>query len=170
MTKNQTLHTVTTAEDARLVAGLAREIWTEHYTPIIGPGQVDYMLGKFQSPHQILEDVTQNGYIYLWLEQDGKPVAYMGYRMDPEACFLSKLYVGKTWRGRGFARVLIDHLMCQCRREKKTRIWLTVNKNNTNSIRAYKKMMFHKIRSVVTDIGGGYVMDDDVMQRTLDEC
>lgn len=164
-----TLHMVMTAEDARLVAELAREIWTEHYTPIIGSGQVDYMLEKFQSQSRILEDVTRNGYTYLWLEQDGKPVAYMGYRMDPESCFLSKLYVGKAWRGRGLARVLIEHLVSQCRREKKPRIWLTVNKNNTDSILAYKKMMFYKTRSVVTDIGRGYVMDDHVMQRDLDD-
>jgi ribosomal protein S18 acetylase RimI-like enzyme len=61
----------------------------------------------------------------------------------------------------------MDHLVQCCLAAQKRRIWLTVNKNNTQSIEAYKKMMFYKTRSLVTDIGGGFVMDDDVMQRDL---
>jgi diphthamide synthase (EF-2-diphthine--ammonia ligase) len=32
-----------------IVESLAKEIWIEHYTPIIGRPQVDYMLENFQS-------------------------------------------------------------------------------------------------------------------------
>ena len=39
--------------DIALIAGLARQIWTEHYTPIIGAAQVEYMLGRFQSQSAI---------------------------------------------------------------------------------------------------------------------
>ncbi len=35
------------------VVNLAREIWTDHYVPIIGREQVDYMLEKFQSEKAI---------------------------------------------------------------------------------------------------------------------
>ena len=169
MTQTPHMHTVKTAEDARLIADLARDIWTEHYTPIIGPEQVEYMLSKFQNPQQILQDVTEQGYTCLWLEFEGKPAAYMTWRFGPDedACFLSKLYVRKSCRGRGLARILMDHLVQCCLAAQKRRIWLTVNKNNTQSIEAYKKMMFYKTRSLVTDIGGGFVMDDDVMQRDL---
>ncbi|MDW7656250.1 MAG: GNAT family N-acetyltransferase [Bacillota bacterium] len=169
MSAKQHMHTVKTTEDARLIADLARVIWTEHYTPIIGSGQVEYMLENFQSPQRILQDVTQQGYTYIWLEQDGKPAAYMAYRFDfgDEACFLSKLYVSKSCRGRGLARILVDHLVQCCQNNQLKMIWLTVNKNNSQSIEAYKKMMFHKTRSIITDIGGGYVMDDAVMQRDL---
>ena len=44
-------------------------------------------------------------------------------------------------------------------------ISLTVNKYNTDSIKAYEKMGFEKIDSVVMDIGNGYVMDDYVMKK-----
>jgi RimJ/RimL family protein N-acetyltransferase len=44
---------------------------------------------------------------------------------------------------------------------------LTVNKYNTNSIKAYEKMGFEKIDSVVMDIGNGYVMDDYVMKKEV---
>lgn len=34
-------------EQIAAVAALAREIWTQHYTPIIGAAQVAYMLERF---------------------------------------------------------------------------------------------------------------------------
>ena len=49
----------------------------------------------------------------------------------------------------------------------KSVISLTVNKHNSNSIEAYKKMGFEIIRPMVTDIGSGYVMDDYYMEKKL---
>ena len=30
---------------------IASRIWHDHYTPILGAAQVEYMVDKFQSPH-----------------------------------------------------------------------------------------------------------------------
>ena len=46
-------------------------------------------------------------------------------------------------------------------------ISLTVNKNNTAAIKAYEKMGFANIESIVINIGGGYVMDDFKMIKSL---
>jgi RimJ/RimL family protein N-acetyltransferase len=46
-------------------------------------------------------------------------------------------------------------------------IALTVNKNNTDSIKAYEKMGFKNVGSVITDIGSGFVMDDFMMSYEL---
>ena len=51
--------------ESAVIAALADEIWREHYTPIIGEAQVDYMLKKFQSAEQICEDIKCNDYIYF---------------------------------------------------------------------------------------------------------
>ena len=37
-------------EKAAELAELAREIWTEHYTPLIGADQVNYMLTNSRVP------------------------------------------------------------------------------------------------------------------------
>ena len=49
----------------------------------------------------------------------------------------------------------------------KQSIQLTVNKNNTNTIKAYEKWGFKTIDSAVTDIGSGFVMDDYIMEYYL---
>ena len=38
---------VETTGQVEVVVPLANTIWTEHYTPIIGKDQVDYMLSTF---------------------------------------------------------------------------------------------------------------------------
>jgi RimJ/RimL family protein N-acetyltransferase len=47
------------------------------------------------------------------------------------------------------------------------RLILSVNKRNTKAITAYKRNGFAIVESVVTDIGGGFVMDDYVMDKEL---
>ena len=49
-----------------------------------------------------------------------------------------------------------------------TRLELRVNRANTGAIRAYERFGFRIRGPLVTDIGGGFVMDDHVMERSLD--
>lgn len=52
-----------------------------------------------------------------------------------------------------------------CAREVGARtIWLTVNRRNERAIGAYRRAGFREVRAQVTDIGGGYVMDDYIME------
>ena len=48
-------------------------------------------------------------------------------------------------------------------------ITLTVNKYNTNSIKAYEKMGFKNTGSIVSDIGAGFVMDDYTMKLEINQ-
>ncbi len=47
------------------------------------------------------------------------------------------------------------------------RLILSVNKRNIRAIAAYRRNGFIIAESVVTDIGGGFVMDDYVMTKEL---
>ena len=160
---------VTSEHGARQLALLAREIWQEHYTPLIGAEQVTFMLAKFQSAEKIWQDISQNHLSYSQLELDGLMIGYMAAKIDPnkKTCFLSKIYILNAYRGRGYARLFLDNLAAECRDRGADRIWLTVNKGNSGSIAAYRKMGFHQDDAIVTDIGGGYVMDDYVMSLDL---
>ena len=46
----------------------------------------------------------------------------------------------------------------------KRAVFLTVNKGNARAISVYERFGFKKIHAVVTDIGGGFVMDDYIYQ------
>ena len=151
---------VSSARDIQAVAALAREIWREHYSPIIGIGQVDYMLDRFQSFAAISEQIADQGYWYFLIRHDHRTVGYLALQRREAALFLSKLYVKKSVRGRGLGRRAVDFTRQFARDQGLAVIRLTVNKHNAAAIAAYERTGFIRSGEVVTDIGGGYVMDD----------
>ena len=165
-----TKYTENPESEATAIAALADEIWREHYTPLIGAAQVDYMLEKFQSAERICEDIRHGGYVYFTAEntKSGEIVGYCATQPKEGYLLLSKIYVRKDHRRKNIARSFLGEVSVLCREEYGFgRIRLTVNKYNEGSIAAYRKMGFDTIDSVETDIGGGFVMDDFVMEMVL---
>jgi len=157
-----------TKHDFVAVADLAREIWTEHYYKIVGQAQIDYMLDKFQSAAAIEQQVGE-GYLY-YLAEDGEGlVGYFAVVPNTEAstALLSKIYVRKSQRGRGIGSAMVAMAEQICREQGISVLWLTVNKNNSNSIAWYERAGFINKGAIVQDIGGGFVMDDYRMDKAV---
>ena len=148
-------------EDIQRLSKLAKTIWTEHYTDIIGPEQVEYMLRTLQS------SMADEGYQYYFLRSDGEDAGYVAIEPEEGRLFLSKIYIDKSFRHRGFAAETIRFLENACRKNGWKSIWLTVNRHNTGSIAAYERLGFVKTREQVSDIGEGYVMDDYIMEKKI---
>ena len=160
---------VETSAQVAAVAALARAVWSEHYVPIIGQAQVDYMLDAFQSG-QAIDGQLAEGYEYYLLSDGERNTGYLAVVPDAEAgtLMLSKLYVVKAERGRGYGRMMIDFARRLSRERGLKTLWLTVNKHNTESIAWYRRMGFVSVGPTVQDIGGGFVMDDYRMEMTVD--
>ena len=152
--------------DAALLAALAREIWTEHYTKLIGSDQVDYMLAQFQSEAAIRRDIEE-GYVYDIAFMGHSACGYSATRNDGESFFLSKLYVQKDCRGRGIAHMLVDRAARRAREAGAKALRLTCNKHNIGSLAAYARMGFIVAGECVTPIGSGFYMDDYILEKTL---
>jgi ribosomal protein S18 acetylase RimI-like enzyme len=82
---------------------------------------------------------------------------------------LSKLYVRKSERGHGLGKKTLQFLENLSRQRGIMRLWLTVNKNNSRSIAWYSRMGFRNAESIIQDIGGGFVMDDFRLEKTITE-
>jgi len=157
-----------TQEQISNVVRLAREIWTDHYTAIIGREQVDYMLDKFQSERGIAAQLA-DGYEYYTVLHEGENVGYIAIVPDDNArtIMISKIYVRRSRRGHGFGRAMLEFAEDLCRKRHMTSLCLTVNKNNTQAIAWYMRMGFKNVGSVVQDIGTGFVMDDYRMEKSM---
>lgn len=147
------------------LAALAKPIWTDHFTPIIGAEQTAYMIEKFQSAPAMRAQMANEGYHYYFFLYDGQKAGYTGIRRDGDSLFLSKIYVEKSFRRKGIASHGIAFMTDLCRREGLRKIWLTVNKHNDGSIACYRSRGFTVAYPLVTDIGNGFVMDDYVMEK-----
>ena len=149
-----------------IVVTLATEIWNEHFTPIIGSAQVDYMLLKFQSENAINEQINQ-GYQYYLFSSNHKNIGYMAIKQGKYDLTLSKLYIASSERGKGHARQAIHLVQRLAGQLGVKKITLGVNKNNINTINVYEALGFNTTKSVVLDIGGGFYMDDYTMEKIL---
>lgn len=157
----------TKPSDFILVEELADTIWREHYIPITGVEQVDYMLNKYQSAEAISNQIQDEGFEYFLLTFDKVPVGYIAIKKENDALFLSKIYVLSTYRGKKIGKAAMLFVEEKTKAYHLKTIKLTVNKNNTNSIKAYEKLGFVNMRALVKDIGNGFVMDDYQMEKVV---
>lgn len=143
------------------LASLASDIWHEYWTEILSPEQIDYMVKNFQSEHAIKNQIEYENYSYYFIVEDNVKAGYFGISDKSDYLFLSKLYISKDFRHKGLGTKTFEKIKEIANGRK---IQLTVNKYNTNTIKAYKKWGFKTVNSVVTDIGQGFVMDDYIME------
>ncbi|MEA4854276.1 MAG: GNAT family N-acetyltransferase [Christensenella sp.] len=163
------LKKISTEREYLLTADLAHQIWREHYSAFIGADQIEYMLEKFQSVNALKAAVAADGYEYYLIKKTGVPIGYAGIKTNHPAgkLFLSKFYILKDYRGRGFAKDVIAELIDMASRLRLKSIWLTVSKNNESAMTAYRRLGFTQTDSICMDIGGGFVMDDYIFERSV---
>jgi ribosomal protein S18 acetylase RimI-like enzyme len=115
------------------------------------------------------DEIRSQGIRYDLLLVDGKPAGFASYGPTPEpgVIKLHKLYLLAELHGRGLGTRLLQHVEREVRAGAGRRLVLSVNKRNARAIAAYQRNGFVTADSVVTDIGGGFVMDDYVMAKEL---
>lgn len=168
-----TVETVTTREasdrDMGAVATLAAETFRQHYPGIIGEGQIEYMLKHMYSA-TALRRQRQEGSVFLMALINQKPAGFAAFALSQEEMSeaqIQKIYVLPEHHGRRIGVRLIDEITNRVLGLGRSRLTLTVNRRNIQAINFYFREGF-TIRSVVdTDIGGGYLMKDFVMEKAL---
>lgn len=149
-------------EGIREMSRLATEIVREHYDPIIGPEQNDYMLKKYQSAEAIKKQIAE-GSMYYFVCADSEPIGFISIIPYENEMYLDKFYLRKDMRGKGISHIMLDHIIARTEDAGFNRIMLNVNKNNP-SVGVYEKLGFIKEESVKQDIGGGFIKDDYIFR------
>ncbi len=153
-------------EEYGKLASLACGLWHDAYDELFGSEQVEYMTSTMQSAEAIAKQ-TEGGYLYFFIVEGGQTIGYCGIRPEGTKMFLSKLYLCAEQRGKGLGRRALAEVAEQARRRGLSSVYLTVNKGNERAIRAYERFGFVRADSTVTDIGGGFAMDDYIYEFKL---
>lgn len=165
MMKNEIEVRLAGVDDVELIGRLAREIWCEHYPSIISIEQIDYMLGKMYAPEVIAGEMERKGVCYWVAEREGRGLGYSAHGPTPVEgeMKLHKLYVLASCRGTGVGqRLLAEAVKWGVERRMQTLV-LTVNRRNHVALAAYRRYGFAVREEVVTEFGGGFVLDDYIM-------
>ena len=148
---------------------LAARVWRQHYPPIIGAAQTEYMLTQRYRPDVIRAELERDD---TWWDVAYESDTMIGFAScliagaDSEVK-LDKLYVDTSRQRKGYGGLLIRHACERATRAGYRRMILAVNKLNRTAIGAYRKHGFEIREAIVKDIGGGFVMDDYVMEKPL---
>lgn len=157
------------AADVESIGALAREIWLLHYAGIISREQIDYMLAQRYAADHLRFELTRPEIQWLVAWRAGAPVGFSATLHLParNELKLDKLYVHPDAQRGGIGRALIDSALARARSLKCRALILAVNKHNEKAIAAYRACGFVVREAVTVDIGGGFVMDDFIMVRSL---
>lgn len=150
------------AEDYNTVRSIADAVMHEAFDESTPEGQIDYMIDIALSDKAIAENKRNSEYSYKLFYLNGEVAGFCAYcparYLKPEyteGTFLSKIYILGFARRKRITSKLLDSL--------RRPVYLTVKRDNAQSINIYKHCGFKIVESVSTDIGEGYVTDDFVM-------
>lgn len=157
------------AADVEGLAALARDIWYAHYSAIISAAQIEYMLGQRYHSNVVLAELRCDGMWWDKLVVAGGMAGFASYFLTgvPSEMKLDKLYVHPRLQRRGYGGMMIARAGEVARSRGCSRLVLAVNKSNRSAIAAYLKHGFRIANAVRKDIGGGFVMDDYVMEKSV---
>ena len=152
-------------ERIKALSAFASGILREYYDPIIGKKQNDYHLRKFQSVEGIIDQLT-HGYVYYFVHDGEDDIGFFAYYPRGDALYLSKYYVKKEKRGKGFGKRILEKIKALAKESGLSAIELNVNRFNPTT-KIYDHMGFAVIRLEQIDIGEGFIMDDYVYRLEL---
>ncbi len=155
------------AEHLGEISALAAHIWRAHYPGIISHEQIDYMLAHMYDS-EVMRQELESGIAYDRLLVDSALRGFSSYGPTSRGeRKLHKLYIHPDYQRQGLGAALLKRVEAFARGRGFSTLVLAVNKKNTRAIAAYRKLGFTIRESIIADIGGGFVMNDYVMAKSL---
>ena len=156
-------------DDAIELAQLASVIWPEAFAEMISGAQIEYMLKTIQSAPAMVRQM-RDGMAYYFVLANEQRVGYAALQnvFASRTTKLSKLYILAQHRNGRISLAALEEVLRIAAKAGSSTLSLTVNRGNARAIRFYEKHGFARSREIVMDIGGGFVMDDYVMERPVE--
>lgn len=145
------------------IQNLANIIWPATYSELITPQQVDYMMELIYS-RSSLEKQIEKGHQFIVAYDEEKAVAFASYSAKENNASiykLHKIYILPDQQGKGIGKQLINYIIQDI--APASSLQLNVNRNN-KALQFYQKIGFKIITEEDIDIGGGFYMNDYVME------
>ncbi len=117
-----------TENDVKEIAELEKECFSEPW-----------------SENSLNEELTNETARFYVLRDNEKLLGYIGANNICNEVYITNVAVNKDFRGKGYGKKLVEHLICQSELEKAFFITLEVRKSNENAISLYEKCKFKKI-------------------------
>ncbi|NCD33112.1 MAG: GNAT family N-acetyltransferase [Spartobacteria bacterium] len=149
------------------VREMVNVVWPRTFRALLSPEQITYMMNAMYSTEQIQKELLA-GTCYDIIAWHRQPAGYVAYGPAENTIMpLNKVYVLPDFQNQGLGSAAIRHVVDYARKAHTTHLQLRVNRNNEKAIRVYLKNGFVVTRADIKDIGGGYVMDDYILEKPI---
>jgi len=152
--------------DIATIKEIATITWPIAYGTYISSAQLDYMLDMMYSDDSLLNQMNKGHQFYI-AEHNCEAIGFASVsKEDDNACKLNKLYVLPTAQKTGAGKALLFKTIDFAKSLAANCLYLQVNKQN-NAQHFYQKHGFTVREASILEIGGGYIMDDYIMELKL---
>ncbi|MEO8766334.1 MAG: GNAT family N-acetyltransferase [Ginsengibacter sp.] len=155
--------------DLPIIHDLAQRIWPYAYGELLSTGQLKYMLEKIYSLPSLQNQFNVLKHSFILVFCNDLPVGFASYSPndhDAVTYRLHKIYVLPGQQGTGAGKLLLEHVVN--RSKLSGALFLELNVNRFNKARLfYERHGFAIVGEEDIDIGGGYFMNDYVMNLAL---
>lgn len=152
------------------IAEIAEPVWHDHYTPIIGKDQVEYMLQNMYSTDALIKQNTE-GQIFYFITENQQEIGFIAISKKSEGqWFLHKFYIGMNFQNLHIGGKVVDEMTALIKADdtsNKIELRLTVNRKNFKSINFYFKHGYTIETVADFDIGNGFFMNDFIMKKII---
>ena len=153
-------------DDIATIKEIASITWPVAYGTYISKAQLDYMLDMMYSDDSLLNQMN-NGHQFYIAEHNNQGIGFASVSKEEDnTCKLNKLYVLPTEQKTGAGKALLFKTIDFAKSLVANCLYLQVNKQN-NAQHFYSKLGFSVREASILEIGGGYIMDDYIMELKL---
>jgi ribosomal protein S18 acetylase RimI-like enzyme len=157
-----------TPSDIPLIRDLCMKVWPQTYTPILGAPQVAYMLNLFYSPDSLQEQMEEPTHQFIICYSEGAPAAFASFsETGPHIYKLHKIYILPTMQGKGIGKYIVSQITNEIKGRQAKALRLNVNRYNYPALKFYNNIGFKLFAQEDINIGGGYFMNDFVLNMDL---
>ena len=149
------------------LANFAEGIFREHFASILTPEELDYLCNHLLGIGTLIRAIADEGYEYYFVDVQGSHIGFVGIQKREECLWLSKLYLAKEWRGKGYGRAEFEFVKQRARALGCGKIQLTCARDNRSSLAAYHHLGCDIVQELDTELEDGIVMHDYLIEYTL---
>jgi diamine N-acetyltransferase len=152
-----------------IIQDIAYRTWPSTFGEIISMDQINYMLEWMYSIPSLKEQIEQKGHVFLLAKLNDEFLGYASYEInyrDSSKTKLHKIYILPDAQGKGIGKRLLEEVELIAKENQNMSVLLNVNRLN-KAVAFYEKIGFKVIETEDIDIGNGFFMKDNVMEKKL---
>ena len=83
--------------------------------------------------------------IYFILQKDDEIIGFIGVLFILDEADITNIVIKQNYRGNGYSKILLKHIINYCKLNKIKKINLEVNSNNSKALNLYKTFGFNQV-------------------------